>query len=84
MYIDIRDEFSMSFFGRSIRTSMIPPDISEVRSKKWFRLSKEEAIKRNLSPNDWETILVDKQGNYLFNSHLYFKDEEIEQMEEIK
>ena len=84
MYIDIRDEFSMSLFGRSIRTSMIPPDISEVRSKKWFPLSKEESIKRNLSPNDWETILVDKQGNYLFNSHLYFKDEEIEQMEEIK
>ena len=68
---------------KEIRTSMIPPDISEVRSKTWFRLSKEEAIKRNLSPNDWETILVDKQGNYLFNSHLYFNDEEIEQMEEI-
>ncbi len=63
---------------------MIPPDISEVRSKTWLRLSKEEAIKRNLSPNDWETILVDKQGNYLFNSYLYFKDEEIELMQGVK
>jgi hypothetical protein len=63
---------------------MIPPDISEVRSKTWFRLSKEEAIKRNLSPNAWETILVDEQGNYLFNSYLYFKDEEIEFMKEIE
>lgn len=60
---------------------MIPPDISEVRSKKWFRLSEEEAIKRNLSPNAWEIILVDEQGNYLFNSYLYFKDEEIELMQ---
>ena len=63
---------------------MIPPDISEVRSKKWFRLSKEEANKRNLSPNAWETILVDEQGNYLFNSYLYFKDEEIELMQGVE
>jgi hypothetical protein len=63
---------------------MIPPDISEVRSKTWLRLSKEEAIKRNLSPFSWETILVDEQGNYLFNSYLYFKDEEIELMKEIE
>ncbi len=63
---------------------MTPPDISEVRSKTWFRLSKEEAIKRNLSPNAWEIILVDEQGNYLFNSYLYFKDEEIELMQGVK
>lgn len=63
---------------------MIPPDISEVRSKKWFRLSEEEAIKRNLSPNAWEIILVDEQGNYLFNSYLYFKDKEIELMQKVK
>lgn len=63
---------------------MTPPDISEVRSKTWLRLSKEKAIKRNLSPNAWETILVDEQGNYLFNSYLYFKDEEIELMQGVK
>jgi hypothetical protein len=63
---------------------MTPPDISEVRSKTWFRLSKEEAIKRNLSPNAWETILVNEKNDYLFNSHLYFKDEEIEFMKEIE
>ena len=63
---------------------MIPPDISEVRSKTWLRLSKEEVIKRNLFSNTWETILVDEQGNYLFNSYLYFKDEEIELMKEIE
>ena len=62
---------------------MIPPDISEVRVKTWFRLSKEEATKRDLSPNAWETILVNKQGDYLFNSYLYFDDEEIELMEKI-
>lgn len=64
--------------------NMTPPDISEVRSKTWLRLSKEEAIKRNLSPNAWEIILVDEQGNYLFNSYLYFKDEEIELMQGVK
>ena len=64
--------------------NMTPPDISEVRSKKWFRLSKEEAIKRNLSPFSWETILVDEEGNYLFNSYLYFKDEEIELMQGVE
>jgi hypothetical protein len=63
---------------------VIPPDISEVRSKKWFRLSKEEAIKRNLSPNAWETILVNEQGDYLFNSYLYFEDEEIQLMQGVK
>ena len=63
---------------------MIPPDISEVRSKTWFRLSKEEAIKRNLSPNAWETILVNEQGDYLFNSYLYFEDEEIQLMQGVK
>lgn len=66
------------------KMNMTPPDISEVRSKTWFRLSKEEAIKRNLSPNAWETILIDEKGNYLFNSYLYFKDEEIELMQEVK
>jgi hypothetical protein len=63
---------------------MIPPDISEVRSKTWFRLSKEEAIKRNLSPNAWETILVNEKNDYLFNSYLYFKDEEIELMQGVE
>ena len=63
---------------------MTPPDISEVRSKTWFRLSKEEAIKRNLSPNAWETILVNEQGDYLFNSYLYFEDEEIQLMQGVK
>jgi|APGre2960657404_1045060.scaffolds.fasta_scaffold177814_3 hypothetical protein len=64
--------------------NMTPPDISEVRSKKWFRLSKEEAIKRNLSPNAWETILVNEKNDYLFNSYLYFKDEEIELMQGVE
>ncbi len=63
---------------------MIPPDISEVRSKTWLRLSKEEAIKRNLSPNAWETILVNEKNDYLFNSYLYFKDEEIELMQGVE
>lgn len=67
-----------------MRISMIPPDINEVRAQTWFRLSKEEATKRNLCPNPWEIILVDEQGDYLFNSHLYFKDEEIEQMKKIE
>jgi hypothetical protein len=62
---------------------MIPSDIGEIRSKKWFRLSYDEASKRNLSPMTWETILVDDQGNYVFNSYMYFDDEEIELMQEV-
>lgn len=60
-----------------------PPDYYEVRSKKWFRLSYGQAKKRDLTPMAGEVILVNNEGQYVFNSYLYFTDFELEQMESL-
>lgn len=56
-------------------------DIFRIRRKKWFRLSNEEAKKRDLAPMTGEIILVNDKGQYIFNSYLYFTDVELQQME---
>ena len=58
-------------------------DIFRIRRKKWFRLSNEEAKKRDLAPMTGEIILVNEKGQYIFNSYLYFTDVELEQMESL-
>ena len=58
-------------------------DIFRIRRKKWFRLSNEEAKKRDLAPMTGEIILVNEKGQYVFNSYLYFTDVELEQMESL-
>jgi hypothetical protein len=60
-----------------------PPDYYELRGKKWFRLSNEQAKKRDLAPSIGEVILVNEEGQYVFNSYLYFTDVELEQMESL-
>ena len=58
-------------------------DIFRIRRKKWFRLSIEEAKKRDLAPMTGEIILVNEKGQYIFNSYLYFTDVELQQMESL-
>jgi hypothetical protein len=58
-------------------------DIFRIRRKKWFRLSNEEAKKRDLAPMTGEIILVNEKGQYIFNSYLYFTDVELQQMESL-
>lgn len=55
---------------------MIPSDVSEIRSRKWFRLfdTKEDFNKIDLT-------LIDENGNYCYNAYLYFSDEELRQMD---
>ena len=60
-----------------------PSDYYELRGKKWFRLSNEEARKRDLAPSVGEVILVNEEGQYVFNSYLYFTDVELDQMESL-
>ena len=60
-----------------------PPDYYELREKKWFRLSNEQAKKRDLAPSVGEVILVNEKGQYVFNSYLYFTNVELEQMESL-
>ena len=60
-----------------------PPDYYELREKKWFRLSNEQAKKRGLTPSVGEVILVNEKGQYVFNSYLYFTNVELEQMESL-
>ena len=60
-----------------------PSDYYELRGKKWFRLSNEEAKKRDLAPSVGEVILVNEEDQYVFNSYLYFTDVELEQMESL-
>ena len=60
-----------------------PSDYYELRGKKWFRLSNEQAKKRDLAPMTGEIILVNEKGQYIFNSYLYFTDVELQQMESL-
>ena len=54
---------------------MIPPDLSEIRSRKWFRLFDSEA-----DFNKIDLTLVDENGDHCYNAYLYFSDEELRQM----
>ena len=58
-----------------------PPDYYKVRSKKWFRLCYAQAVARELTPSVGEVILVNEKGQYIFNSHLYFTNAELDQIE---
>ena len=58
-----------------------PPDYYKVRSKKWCRLCYAQALARELTPSIGEVILVNEKGQYVFNSHLYFTNAELDQIE---
>jgi hypothetical protein len=64
-----------------MNVNFTPPDYYEVRSKKWFRLCYAQALARELTPSVGEIILVNEKGQYVFNSHLYFTDAELDQIE---
>lgn len=55
---------------------MIPPDVSEVRSCKWFRLFEADA---NFDKID--LVCINEDGDCLHNAYLYFSDEELRQMD---
>jgi hypothetical protein len=51
----------------------LPSDYSEVRRKKWFRLT--DCKIEDLSSIDM--VLIDEQNEYCYNPYLYFLDEEM-------
>lgn len=50
-----------------------PPDYSEVRRKKWFRLPTFKI--EDLTSIDM--VLIDEQNEYCYNPYLYFSDNEM-------